>query len=252
MVALACVEFTAFFVKQGLTQEVPLFGTNWSQVMGPIIFNLGVGGAMPLFLNQKRPYVNVKAVVSGVSFFSMILNIALPLLGVYVYGSRITADIFELMTTINPTVLCRISVYIYTLTVIGASIPINSITVKNNLYTEIWANVPFTWLVGIFFQYMVGWLTLSGGVFMTFLNYVSLFLGGFSGFFFPIIMYWILQKQYIQRTGHPGSPLRLLPSWLLPHWRIVTIAAFLLTALPTIAQILLDFYFLIFKHKNVV
>lgn len=45
IVFLACIEFTAFFVKQGLTAEVPLFGSNWTQVMGPIIFNLGVGGS---------------------------------------------------------------------------------------------------------------------------------------------------------------------------------------------------------------
>lgn len=251
-VALACVEFVAFFVKQGLEAQVPLFGSNWTQVMGPIIFNLGVGAAMPLWLNQKRPDINTKGVVLGVSFSSMILNIALPVLGVYVYGSEITADIFELMTTIKPTTLCRIAVYVYTLTVVGASIPINSITVKNNLYTEIWANVPFTWMLGIFFQFMVGWLTLSGGIFMTFLNYVSLFLGGFSGFFFPLIMYYLLQKQYVQRTGHPGSPLGLIPKRLLPYWKWILGAAVLFTAVPTVAQILLDFYFLIFKHKNVV
>jgi hypothetical protein len=252
LVALACAEFVAFFVKSGLHAHVPLFGTNWTQVMGPIIFNLGVGGAMPLWLNQKQPHVNTKLILTLVSSTTMIFNIVLPILGVYVYGSRITADIFELMTTINPTVICRIAVYVYTLTVVGSSIPINSITVKNNLYTEIWANVPFTWLIGIFLQFIIGWLTLSGGVFMTFLNYVSLFLGGFSGFFFPIIMYWILQSRYIARTGSPASPLGLLPKWLLPHWRFVTLGVLALTALPTIAQILVDFYFLIFLHKNVV
>lgn len=207
---------------------------------------------MPVWLNQKMPHLRTKTVVAGVSFVSMIFNIALPVLGVFVYGSKITSDIFELMTTINPTVLVRVSVYIYTLTVIGASIPIASITVKNNLYTEVWANVPFTWFIGIFLQYLVGWLALSGGVFTTFLNYIALFFGGFSGFFFPIIMYYLLQRDYVRRTGSPGSPLGLIPQRLLPYWRLITLAVLLLTALPTLAQILVDFYFLIFLHKNVV
>jgi hypothetical protein len=251
-VALACVEFVAFFIKAGLTEHVPIFGTNWTQVMGPIIFNLGVGGAIPLWLNQKRPNVNTFGVMSGVSGFTMLFNIALPILGAYVYGSGVTADLFELMTTINPTLLCRLAVYIYTLTVVGASIPINSITIKHNLYTEIWSNVPFSMFIGIFLQYAIGWLALSGGVFTTMLNYVSLFLGGFAGFFFPIMMYWILQSQYVARTGAPASPLGLLPKWLLPHWKLVTVAAMGITAIPTLAQIILDFYFLIFLHKNVV
>lgn len=306
LVFLACVEFVAFFIKQGVDAKVPLFGSNWTQVMGPIIFNLGVGGgtypfspflctflrtiiltlcsslpislslprndnpnsswnatrtgtfrfgrapAMPTWLNQKMPHLKTKTVVAGVSFSMMILNVALPILGVYVYGDKITSDIFELMTTINTTTLVRVGVYVYTLTVIGASIPINSIMVKNNLYTEVWANVPFTWFIGIFLQYLVGWLALSGGIFTTFLNYISLFLGGFSGFFFPIAMYYIMQRNYVLRTGSPGSPLGLIPARLLPYWRVITLAVLLLTALPTLGQIFVDFYFLIFLHKNVV
>ena len=50
LVFLACVEFTYFFVEQGLDAKVPLFGSNWTQVMGPIIFNLGVGGGTFLLL----------------------------------------------------------------------------------------------------------------------------------------------------------------------------------------------------------
>ena len=198
------------------------------------------------------PHLRTKTVMAGVSGATLVLNILLPVLGVYVYGSKITSDIFELMTTIKPTIAVRIAVYIYTLTVVGASIPINSITIKNNLYTEVWANVPFTWFVGIFLQYLIGWLALSGGVFTTFLNYISLFLGGFSGFFFPIAMYYILQRDYVRRTGSPASPLKLIPQRLLPYWRIITLIVLLLTALPTVAQIMVDFYFLIFLHKNVV
>lgn len=252
VVFLACIEFVAFFVKQGLDKDVPLFGTNWAQVMGPIIFNLGVGGAIPVWLNQKMPHVKTKTVMISVTSFTLILNLILPILGVYVYGKHITSDIFELMTTINPTILCRICVYVYTLVVVGANIPINSITVKNNLYTEVWANVPFTWFFGIFLQYLVGWVALSGGVFTTFLNYVSLFLGGLSGFFFPMGMYYLLQRNYVARTGAPASPLGLIPQRFLPYWRFIAIATLLLTLLPTIAQILLDFYFLIFLHKNIV
>lgn len=252
VVAAACVEFVIFFVKSGLDEAVPLFGSNWTQVMGPIIFNLGVGGAIPLWLNQKRAHVNTYGVMVGVTSVSMLLNIALPLLGVFVYGKAITADIFELMTNIKPTLLCRLAVYIYTLTVVGSNIPINSITIKNNLYTEVIASTPFTMFIGIFLQYLIGWLALPGGVFTTMLNYVSLFLGGFTGFFFPIIMYYILQNEYVKRTGSPASPRGLLPKWLLPHWRIISLAALALTALPTLAQIMVDFYFLIFLHKNVV
>lgn len=43
VVFFCCIEFVVFFGMQGLHQQVPLFGTTWTQVMGPIIFNLGVG-----------------------------------------------------------------------------------------------------------------------------------------------------------------------------------------------------------------
>lgn len=49
VVFLACVEFVAFFIKQGLDAKVPLFGSNWTQVMGPMIFNLGVGASTYIF-----------------------------------------------------------------------------------------------------------------------------------------------------------------------------------------------------------
>lgn len=207
---------------------------------------------MPLWLNQKRFAINTVKVVFGVSSCSMVLNIVLPLLGAYRYGSVLTSDLFELMTNINPTTLCRLAVYFYTITVVGCSIPINSITVKNNIYTELWSNVPFSMFVGVFVQVILGWLVLSGGLFSTFLNYVSLFLGGFSGFFFPLIMYWLLQKQYVARTGAPGSPLGFLPDFALRRWKAVTITCLCLTAIPTVAQVLIDFYFLIFLGKNVV
>lgn len=250
---IVCIsEFITFFSLQGFDAQVPIAGKIWTETMGTIVFNLGLGQIIPAWINQKSPTVSHIKVISLVSTISMIFNIILPVMAVFVYGSSLTSDVFEQMTSGSTNVILRICVYIYTLTVIAFSIPINSITIKNNLYSEITDNPYITFFFGVIFQYLIGWIFESGGIFTTMLNYTSLFLGGFVGFFFPLLIYYKSHMSYIKRNGFPSSPTKIFPNKILPYWKTIILTIFLLTFVPIVMQILIDFYYLIFLHQNIV
>jgi len=91
----------------------------------------------------------------------------------------------------------------------------------------------------------------SGGVFATLLNWASLLLTCFIAFYFPFLSYLKGQSEYVKKHGKPASFVGMIPSPLVRFWKPLGIFMFCAILIPTVFQIGLDLYYLIFLHKNV-
>jgi hypothetical protein len=147
--------FVWHFSTRGLDYTaVPLFNDELQQVLGVFIFSLGFASLVPSWVNQKQSHVSPRVVIWSTSMIAMLLNFIVPLLGAFAYPMLKTDDLLQEIGY-DGTVITKVAVYLYTLSVITTStfpgarshppsfsdfhrhagIPVYCITIKNNLYT---------------------------------------------------------------------------------------------------------------------
>jgi hypothetical protein len=245
-------EFVYSFIARGIHWEnVPVVNTDFQQLLGVFIFSLGFASMVPSWVNQKQPHVSPRVVIWGSSVVVMVLNFVLPLLAAFAYAKLQTDDLLETMGN-DGLVITKVAVYLYTLAVITASIPIYCITIKNNLYTGGVLNKPLSTFVGTIAPWLIAWIFNSGSIFAELLNWASLFLTCWIAFFFPLACYLKAQWMYVKTHDKPASIVGIIPSPLLPWWKPFVGGMFLCIVVPTIFQIGLDLYYLIFLGKDII
>jgi len=178
-----------------------------------------------------------------------LLNIILPLFAALSYGALNSDDFFQEMSEAN--VLTKVAVYAYTLSVITASIPVYGILLKNNLYISEVCGRKASAFLGVILPWAIGWLFNSGIIFASLLNWVSLILGLFPAFLFPMILYYLAQRNHVRNHGEPATIVGALPGCMLPYWRPLVLIIFLTVAVPAAFQIAYDFIELVVFGNNV-
>ena len=222
-----------------------------SQLIGVFIFSLAYASMIPSWVNQKRRDVSPNKVIWITGGVVTLLNYVIPLLAAFAYANLTGDDVFQVMTDSDNSTASKITkaaVYAYTLAVITTSVPVYSITVKNNLYGSGATNWPVAVLVSIVLPWAVSWITNSGAMFAFLLNAAALFCGGFTGFFVPILLYMRAQSRHQATHGkhaRPSNIIHVLPNWILPYWKPLCFALLALTVIPTILQIGIDTYYVV-------
>ncbi|XP_049849590.1 uncharacterized protein LOC126319927 [Schistocerca gregaria] len=235
------------FGRVGINKAVPLVGRDFSSTVSMIAFSLAIGGFMPAWVNQKRSYVDEKRVVFGVSLVSMVLNIVFPLLAVYAYGESLASNIslFDHVLKTTDSVFVRCMIYLFEVTLVASLTPINSITLKNNLFTESGLGRKLSIFFGVFFQYLISWAFLKENILMTLIQYVTLLLVSFVGFFFPIMIYYRSQSMYSKDGNVPESMSTVWPGWVVRQYRVVTTAVSVFLGASILGQLLYDLYVMV-------
>lgn len=222
-----------------------------NQLIGVFIFSLAYASMIPSWINQKRSDVSPNKVIWITGGIVTFLNYVIPLLAAFAYANLSNDDVFQVMTGgANGSKVTKAAVYAYTLAVITTSVPVYSITVKNNLYGSGATSWPVAVLISIVLPWAISWIANSGAMFSFLLNAAALFCGGFTGFFVPILLYIKAQNDYKKRHGPSAPPsniIRSLPAWLLPHWKLFSYILLALTVIPTILQIGIDLYYVIIE-----
>lgn len=232
--------------------NVPAFPSSISgvnQLIGVFIFSLAYASMIPSWINQKRRDVSPNKVIWITGGIVTLLNYVIPLLAAYAYANLSDDDVFQVMTGgKDGSKITKAAVYAYTLAVITTSVPVYSITVKNNLYGSGATNWPIAVLISIVLPWTISWIANSGAMFSFLLNAAALLCGGFTGFFVPILLYMRAQSRHAKNHGkdaRPSNIIHALPKWLLPYWKPFCYTLLALTVIPTLLQIAVDLYYMI-------
>jgi hypothetical protein len=214
-----------------------------SQLIGVFIFSLAYASMVPSWVNQKKKGVSVNKVLWITGGVVTLLNYVIPLLAAYAYPNLSGDDVFQVMTSDSQgSKLTKAAVYAYTLAVITTSVPVYSVTVKNNLYVTGATNWPVAVFISIVLPWAISWIANSGAMFAFLLNAAALCCGGFTGFFVPIACYMRAQWLHEKSFGKPSNRVGVLPKWLLRFWKPFCILLLFLTVVPTLIQIGIDIF----------
>ena len=118
------VQFAASFIWYGLdTANLPLFGHGFDRMIGVILFNFSLVVAVPAWLHEKRPDVDVHTVVYTASFLATVLYILVGTFGALAIPN-VNSNVLEPMVSGAFGPLMRISASFFAFVNIGLDIPL--------------------------------------------------------------------------------------------------------------------------------
>jgi Mn2+/Fe2+ NRAMP family transporter len=79
---ITSLQFVYLFSREGIHLEnLSLWGENWDTLFGVVLFNFALVIAIPAWLYEKEPGVDVPTVIHGSSILSAVLYILIGILG---------------------------------------------------------------------------------------------------------------------------------------------------------------------------
>jgi len=165
MLVVLSIEFLVQFWAQGLTHHtVPAFGTNYSHVVGSILFNYAFIAIIPSWLNEKRQDVSVNLTVWTSTVGSTVLYILTGLMGACAY-TRAEGNFLNALSNECSPLVTRVSAFLFAFGIIGLGIPFNCIVTRYSLLVGRVCGPRSSSFWAVWFPWLVSWLVYGGGLF---------------------------------------------------------------------------------------
>lgn len=261
-----CVQFATMGVQWS---QVPAVGDTFTQVVSIFIFSWAYVMFVPSWVNEKRNDVSVNKVIwtCGVASFLGYLSIGI-LAALTVPPKQASDDLLSNLGKSPFPVITIIASYIFSLGVIAPGIPVCCITTRYNLYIGKVCGRRMSYFWGVIAPWLVAYCFAQGAFFANFINWSSLVVNGIVNFMFPLALYYkAVSKKPLALHGFKEDPARSAeyvyspeipsvvnpwPGWMRKNAKMWTIVLFCMTVFLVLFQVILDLYYLIVKHDNLV
>jgi len=254
MLVVLMLEFFYHFIHMGLhPATVSVVGTDFSHVLGVIIFNFAFVVTIPSWVNEKKPGVSVNKAMWSSTISSCAGYILVGLLGSWAYA-HVPANFLSALGSKLTPVVTRVCAYLFAIGIIGLGIPVFCIMTRYNLIVgkvcrPLWASF---W--GVAFPWLIGWIFYQGAGFAHVMNWTSLIVNGFINYVAPLMLSlksigvdaWDRDKNgrlrfFPRREGFEPEPSSVnpLPALLRPYQReIILVIIFLMFPLIIVSIVL--------------
>lgn len=115
--------------------RIPAFGTNFSQVLGLVVFNYTFVTCLPSWVNEKSNETKIAPPVYISLFFATLMFIFIGLFGALAYDPILFSDGNNILERLYQSTnkVARVSYYLFPLVADLTSIPVFSIVIRYNL-----------------------------------------------------------------------------------------------------------------------
>lgn len=130
------VQFVVTFVSSGLKLSgASLWGDNWDDLFGVVLFNYALVIAVPAWLYEREPHVEVPVVVHGSCALSSVLYIAIGILG-HLAMPNVSDNMLQSMMGGSLGVRLQLGASIFAFAIVGLGIPLFSVLTRLNLVSS--------------------------------------------------------------------------------------------------------------------
>jgi len=182
------LQFVASFLINGLDfSNVSMWGTDWSDMFGVVLFNFAVVIAVPAWLYERKPSVSVTSALSNSSLLGFVLYLLVGGLGALTMPN-VADNMLQSMMSGSFGPVTGICSMIFAFFIIGLGIPLFSVLTRLNLTgsglcTEFQAN-----LLAVYFPWGTAWLLYTGGHTTALLGWGGIFFTSVVVFLAPIFL----------------------------------------------------------------
>jgi len=260
------VEFCAQFATMGIIwAQVPAFGHTYTQLVSIFIFSWAYVMFIPSWVNEKRNDVSVNKVVWTCGILSFFGYLCIGMLAALtVPPAQASDDLLGNLGKSTYPVVTIIASYIFSLGVIAPGIPVCCITTRYNLYIGKVCGKKMSYFWGVIAPWLIAYCFAQGAFFANFINWSSLIVNGIVNFIVPLALYmkavtmegggWGEVEGYKHVYSKPEmrSTVNPWPTWMKRNAQMWSVIFLILTFALVLFQVLLDLYYLVWKHENLI
>ena len=182
------LQFVVQFTMSGLHfHHASLWGDSWEDLFGVVLFNFALVIAIPAWLYEREPTVDVPHIVHGSSILSAVLYIVLGILG-HLAMPNVSENMLESMMSGAMGPLMQIGASIFAFAIIGLGIPLFSVLTRLNLTGSGLCSERVGHLLAVFFPFSFAWMLYDGEDVTTLLSWGGVIFTSLVAFILPLIL----------------------------------------------------------------
>jgi hypothetical protein len=167
--------------------DLPMFGTDTSNLIGVVLFNFGFPLTVPGWLREKNSSVSVNRTIwTGTSIAAL----------VYIIFGSLAASAFKFVEPDFMTQLASREVSpitqtcatIFGLMIIGAGVPIYLVMLRKTLISSGICDENWAFFIGSVCPFLFSWLFYQGDTIITIINWSGIIVHGSVAFILPLVL----------------------------------------------------------------
>ena len=195
------LQFIVSFCLQGLSfDNISIWGDDWTDLFGVVLFNFAVLLAVPAWLAEKDPRVDVTTVINGSSVLSVILYVVIGILGALAIPQVAENMLSSMVGGIFGTTT-QIGAEIFALFIIGLGIPLFSVLARLNLTGSGLCSTQTGNLLAVGLPFGVSFIFYKGTFDTILLSWGGTLFTSLIVFIYPLF----LAYHTLDQTGSEGS-----------------------------------------------
>ena len=213
-------------------EYITWWGESWGTLFGVILFNYALVLAVPAWLYEKEPTVQVPKVVNGSALLSTILYILIGALGAMTMPHA-SQNMLESMMSGTFGIVMQICASVFAFFIIGLGIPLFCVLKRMNLTGKNMVTRKTANMFAVYLPFSISWLFYTGDWITQLLSWGGMVFTTLVAFIFPIL----IALHTLEVTDEPGS-VPIYGSWELTQLSSQKTALKVLLALAILASIL--------------
>jgi amino acid permease len=191
------VQFVVQFATwPGLSLEnTSWWGEDWGDLFGVVLFNFALVIAVPAWLYECEPHVDVPTVIHSSTILSAILYIAIGLLGSLAMPN-VSENMLESMMSGTMGTFMQLSASVFAFFIIGLGIPLFSVLVRLNLTSKGMCSRGVGNLFAVYIPFAASWLLHDGTAITKLLSWGGMIFTSLVAFILPLVLALHATKDY--------------------------------------------------------
>jgi len=183
-----CIQFIFFFLGQGLdVGNLTLWGTDWSELFGIVLFNFTLVTAVPAWLSEKAPHISANKVIEGSSYMSSALYVLVGAFGALALPHA-SENMLSSMVTGSFGVWTQLGASIFAFFIIGLGIPLHSVLTRLNLTGSGICTKGMGDFLGVWLPWSVSWMFYKSALTAELLSWGGMLFTSIIAFIAPLLL----------------------------------------------------------------
>jgi hypothetical protein len=183
------------------------WGNDWNDLLGVVLFNFALVIAIPAWLYEREPHVDVPTVIHGSSFFTVILYIAIGLLGAMAMPNVADNMLESMMSGAFGTAL-SIGASLFAFAIVGLGIPLFSVLTRLNLTGSGLCSDGTGNVLAVYGPFAAAWMLYDGKAVTKLLSWGGIIFTSLVTFLLPLLL-----AIHVVRTSDTEGSILVYGSW---------------------------------------
>jgi hypothetical protein len=205
---LVSLQFIIQFITTGLRpSNLTWWGDDWNDLLGVIIFNFALVIAIPAWLYEREPHVDVPTVINHSSFIVVILYMLIGLLGAMAIP-HVADNMLESMMSGAFVTMLSLGASLFAFAIVGLGIPLFSVLTRLNLTGSGLCSLRTGNILAVYGPFAAAWLLYDGQAITKLLSWGGIIFTSLVAFILPLIL-----AIHVVRTDDTIGSIQVYGGW---------------------------------------